>query len=132
MHNACIPAFLPIANNSIACFDLLRAFANACSRPPPPMMRMRISVMEEANAVGDHNHAVRIARLDNLVVPERPPALHDVGDTALESTIDIVPEREEGIAGKTYVVHFRKESPLYILMQRLYFPAQKSLALLHL
>ncbi len=59
-------------------------------------------VVEEADAVGDHDHAVLVAGLDHFLVPKRSPALSNIGNTASGRPIDVVTEREEGVTGQAH------------------------------
>jgi len=66
-------------------------------------------MVEQADAVGDHDHAILVARLDHLIIPQRATALYDIGNTASGCPVDIVAEGKERIAGKAYAPTFSRQ-----------------------
>src|SRR5262245_10812795 len=98
--SAAVPALPGATSTCVTIGDCAAFHANACSRPPPPMMRTfmdGILVPEVPDAGKNHRHAVFVGCSDDFEIAHRPARLNHCLDAVLRGDVDAIAEREEGI-----------------------------------
>src|ERR1700680_155143 len=97
--SSAVPAFPGATNTRETRGDCAHFHASACSRPPPPMIRifMRILVAKVAHSGEHHRDAVLVGRGDDFRIAFRAARLNHRCDPEFGDGVEPVAKREEGI-----------------------------------
>src|SRR5580704_1824657 len=99
--SSAVPAFPGATNTCETRGECAHFQASACSRPPPPTMRifMRILVAKVTHSGEHHRDAVLVGRGNDLRVAFRSARLYHRRDPELRERVEPVAKREEGVGG---------------------------------
>ena len=73
--------------------------------------------MKETDPGKGHQHSVFISGFDQKIITETPAGLDHITDPPSGCLVEIVPEGQERIRGKTNLLHFRDEFRFFLQAQ---------------